>query len=342
MTYCVLTCNGNTTGVELVTYWWTSDVTTWSSTKEHNITKVEKELWLSWLSCEFENPVSKISSEKVFNPFIRNQLIAIAILFLAVCITIITFRHKGIINFSHIRRTRVLKWTFIYILVCILVVFNIILISDLNFEGREGNLTWMFILIAVFAVILVGGIIGVIFFYLKYKAADYFSYAEELKKMSMLIPVLFLDIFNIIINLIYEGGKEDLTMMIIVIAVVGVILVGFIIICIYLMKKLRRFYLILDLIYVVPCVSGLFNIIILMYKAINGYLIWMIILTAVFGVILVGGIISIIYLTYKDIKCVLNTKLWYLRYTLILIVVCIPVVFNIINSLYRAIRGKKS
>ena len=40
MTYCVLTCNGDTTDAELVTYRWTSGDITWSSTKEHNITKV--------------------------------------------------------------------------------------------------------------------------------------------------------------------------------------------------------------------------------------------------------------------------------------------------------------
>ena len=39
-TYCVFTCNGNTTGTEPVTYWWTSGDTTWSSTKEHKITMV--------------------------------------------------------------------------------------------------------------------------------------------------------------------------------------------------------------------------------------------------------------------------------------------------------------
>ncbi|XP_067438712.1 lymphocyte function-associated antigen 3-like [Thunnus thynnus] len=70
MTYCVLTCNGNTTGVELVTYWWTSGADTWSSTKEHNITKEDNELWFS---CVFKNPVSSSSSEKVFNPFMEKE-----------------------------------------------------------------------------------------------------------------------------------------------------------------------------------------------------------------------------------------------------------------------------
>ncbi|XP_067439895.1 CD48 antigen-like [Thunnus thynnus] len=90
MIYCVLTCTGDTTGAEPVTYWWTSGNTTWSSTKEHKITMKDE----PWFSCTFKNPVSSNISEKVPNPFIK----------------------------------RVLIWTFIYILVCILVVFIIILI----------------------------------------------------------------------------------------------------------------------------------------------------------------------------------------------------------------------
>ncbi|XP_067439892.1 V-set and immunoglobulin domain-containing protein 1-like [Thunnus thynnus] len=165
MTYCVLTCTGDTTGAEPVTYWWTSGNTTWSSTKEHNITMVEKELWFSWFSCAFENPVSNISSEEVFNPFIRNQLIFMAILLLVVCIIIITFRRKGIINFSCEWIKELLKWTFIYMLVCILVVFNIMLIFDSNFEGRKELLTRMFIMIAVFGVVLVEFIIFICILY---------------------------------------------------------------------------------------------------------------------------------------------------------------------------------
>ncbi|XP_067439889.1 lymphocyte function-associated antigen 3-like [Thunnus thynnus] len=165
MTYCVFTCNGNTTGAEPVTYWWTSGDTTWSSTKEQKITMMEKELWLSWFSCAFENPVSNISSEKVFNSFIRNQLIFMAILFLVVCIIVITFRRKGIINLPRKWINEVLKWTIIYTLVCILGMFNIILILDSNYEGRSGALTWMFIFIAVFGVILVGFVIFIYFLY---------------------------------------------------------------------------------------------------------------------------------------------------------------------------------
>ncbi|XP_067439890.1 uncharacterized protein [Thunnus thynnus] len=223
-TYCVLTCNGNTTDAEPVTYWWTSGDTTWSSTKEHKITMVEKELWLSWFSCAFENPVSNINSEKVFNPFIRNQLIFMAILLLVVCIIIITFRRKGIINFSCEWIKELLKWTFIDMLVCILVVFNIILIFNSNFEGRKELLTRVFIIIAVFGVILVGFIIFFIYFLYK---AGYFS--TNLKWMIIFIAALSLDIFNIIINLIYEGINGALIWMIILTAVFGVILVGFII-----------------------------------------------------------------------------------------------------------------
>ncbi|XP_067439569.1 uncharacterized protein [Thunnus thynnus] len=94
MTYCVLTCNGDTTGAEPVTYWWTSGDTTWSSTKEQKITMVEKELWLSWFSCAFENPVSINSSEKVFNPFIKDLTwiyIIIAVFTLVMCIIIMIY-----------------------------------------------------------------------------------------------------------------------------------------------------------------------------------------------------------------------------------------------------------
>ncbi|XP_044201066.1 titin-like isoform X2 [Thunnus albacares] len=84
MTYCVLTCNGNTTGAEPVTYRWTSGDTTLSSTKEHKITKENKESWFSWFSCALKNPVSFNSSEKVFNPFIRD--LTLMYILIAVCI----------------------------------------------------------------------------------------------------------------------------------------------------------------------------------------------------------------------------------------------------------------
>ncbi|XP_062270911.1 uncharacterized protein LOC133976668 [Scomber scombrus] len=71
MTYCDLTCEGNITGAEPVTYWWTSDETRWNSTKELKITKENKE---EWFNCIVENPVSSNISEKVFNPFMEELL----------------------------------------------------------------------------------------------------------------------------------------------------------------------------------------------------------------------------------------------------------------------------
>ncbi|XP_067439894.1 uncharacterized protein [Thunnus thynnus] len=232
MTYCVLTCNGNSTGAEPVTYWWTSGDTTWSSTKEQKITMVEKELWFSWFSCAFENPVSNIGSEKVFNPFIRNQLIFMAILLLVVCIIIITFRRKGIINFSHEWIKGLLKWTFVFVLVCILVMFNIILIFDSNYEGRKELLTRMFIMIAVFGVILIGFII--IFICFLYKVGAY-----DLTWMYILIAVFGVILVGFIIAIYFrfKRRKWDLIWMIILATVFGVIMVGFIIVFIFLTYK---------------------------------------------------------------------------------------------------------
>ncbi|XP_053170657.1 uncharacterized protein LOC128354439 isoform X2 [Scomber japonicus] len=70
-TYCVYICDGNTTGTEPVTYWWTADEKRWPSTKELKITKEDKE---QWFSCELENHVSSSSSEKVINLF-RKELL---------------------------------------------------------------------------------------------------------------------------------------------------------------------------------------------------------------------------------------------------------------------------
>ncbi|XP_067439522.1 uncharacterized protein [Thunnus thynnus] len=328
-TYCVFTCNGDTTGAEPVTYWWTSGGTTWSSTKEHKITMVEKELWFSWFSCAFENPVSNIiNSEEIFNPFIRNQLIFMAILLLVVCIIIVTFRHKGIINFSCKWMKGVLKWTFIYILVCFLVVFNIILMFDAQYEGRKEYLTMMIILMAVFGVILVGVI--VFFIYLMYK--EDWDVDNIFFIIFMAVPLL--NMFNDIIDLMYKGRTEDLTMMIIVIAVVGVILVGLIItfviysLCKGISEDLARM-----LFFILFCLPGLFNIIInLIYESRREDLTWMFYLSAVFGVILVVCIISIIYLFVKDPEGGLIL-------VPIFIAFFISSVFNIINLIYRAIQG---
>ncbi|XP_067439570.1 uncharacterized protein [Thunnus thynnus] len=238
VTYCVFTCNGDTTGAEPVTYWWTSGDMTWSSTKEHKITMVEKELWSNWFSCVFENPVSINSSEKVFNPFIRNQLIFMAILLLVVCIIIITFRHKGIINFSCKWINGVLTWMFIFIAVSLFiqVVCVVIIIIYLEYKGRKEDLTWMIILIAVFGVILVGCIIIII--YLIYKGRKgvlmwIFIFIAVVIPAGCIITIIYL---------IYKGGNKDLARMLILTAVVGVILVGFIIFIIYLIYKGIIFY----------------------------------------------------------------------------------------------------
>ncbi|XP_047432807.1 uncharacterized protein LOC125000990 isoform X6 [Mugil cephalus] len=65
-THCVLTCEGNTTGVEQVTYTWKSDgVMMKSKSKEINITKEETS---SFFRCTMENPVSSQFSNQVVNP----------------------------------------------------------------------------------------------------------------------------------------------------------------------------------------------------------------------------------------------------------------------------------
>ncbi|XP_039998490.1 uncharacterized protein LOC120798328 [Xiphias gladius] len=68
-TSCILTCEGNTTGVELVTYKWRSDdeeLTT--SSKEHRVEK-ENSSSTKEFSCELDNPVSRESSKPIPNPF---------------------------------------------------------------------------------------------------------------------------------------------------------------------------------------------------------------------------------------------------------------------------------
>ncbi|CAK6984763.1 uncharacterized protein LOC128354439 isoform X2, partial [Scomber scombrus] len=39
MTHCVFSCDGNITGAEPVTYWWTAGEKRWTSTDKHKITK---------------------------------------------------------------------------------------------------------------------------------------------------------------------------------------------------------------------------------------------------------------------------------------------------------------
>ncbi|CAK6983295.1 uncharacterized protein LOC128354439 isoform X1 [Scomber scombrus] len=91
---CVLTCGGNITDAEPVTYWWAAGEKRWNSTNQHKITKDDKE---QWFICTLENPVSSISSEKVFNPFIESDWKVIFILTLVV-VGVILF--GGIIYFK--------------------------------------------------------------------------------------------------------------------------------------------------------------------------------------------------------------------------------------------------
>lgn len=68
-TSCTLTCDGNTTGAEPVTYKWKlDDKTSTKSSKEHIITK-ESSSNINEFSCELENPVSQESSQPISNPF---------------------------------------------------------------------------------------------------------------------------------------------------------------------------------------------------------------------------------------------------------------------------------
>ncbi|XP_047432847.1 T-lymphocyte surface antigen Ly-9-like [Mugil cephalus] len=68
-THCVLTCEGDTTGVEQVTYTWKSGDVVKSETKEFKITKDDTE---PSFTCELENPVSSERSREVLNPFISS------------------------------------------------------------------------------------------------------------------------------------------------------------------------------------------------------------------------------------------------------------------------------
>ncbi|XP_022621287.1 T-lymphocyte surface antigen Ly-9-like [Seriola dumerili] len=71
MTSCTLTCDGNITGVEEVTYEWKSDESKLEiSSKEHKVEK-EKSQTMKELSCEMHNPVSRESSKPIPNPFIK-------------------------------------------------------------------------------------------------------------------------------------------------------------------------------------------------------------------------------------------------------------------------------
>lgn len=69
VTSCTLTCDGNTTGAQPVTYnWKLKDKTLTEASKEH-IIKKESSSGINEFSCELENPVSRESSQPIPNPF---------------------------------------------------------------------------------------------------------------------------------------------------------------------------------------------------------------------------------------------------------------------------------
>ncbi|XP_035854515.1 carcinoembryonic antigen-related cell adhesion molecule 7-like isoform X2 [Sander lucioperca] len=68
-TSCILTCEGNTTDAEPVTYRWKSDSDVTSSSKEQLINKGNSSS-IKEFRCELENPVSQMSSDPISNPFI--------------------------------------------------------------------------------------------------------------------------------------------------------------------------------------------------------------------------------------------------------------------------------
>lgn len=65
-TSCVLTCDGNTADAEPVTYRWSPDYP--ESSRERRITKEDSEDQPEF-SCELENPVSRMRSQSIANPF---------------------------------------------------------------------------------------------------------------------------------------------------------------------------------------------------------------------------------------------------------------------------------
>nr|XP_046238107.1 uncharacterized protein LOC124055372 [Scatophagus argus] len=65
---CVLTCEGNTTDAEPVTYNWESPEA--GSAKERRITKADSSS-ISEFMCELKNPISRESSQHIPNPFFQ-------------------------------------------------------------------------------------------------------------------------------------------------------------------------------------------------------------------------------------------------------------------------------
>ncbi|XP_051797795.1 serine-rich adhesin for platelets-like isoform X4 [Acanthochromis polyacanthus] len=76
MTYCTLTCEGNTTDPELVTYSW--QIPDAHKGRQVNITKEDSE---PWFRCEMQNPISSETSENFSNPFLfGNRMVTIILI----------------------------------------------------------------------------------------------------------------------------------------------------------------------------------------------------------------------------------------------------------------------
>ncbi|XP_051283763.1 uncharacterized protein LOC127378676 [Dicentrarchus labrax] len=71
MTYCVLTCSGNTTDAEPITFKWEAGDMRWSSSNVHIINKDDQVE--PWYACLLDNPVSFKASDPAVNPFHRKN-----------------------------------------------------------------------------------------------------------------------------------------------------------------------------------------------------------------------------------------------------------------------------
>ncbi|XP_049919418.1 uncharacterized protein LOC126401905 [Epinephelus moara] len=87
MTYCVFTCEGNTTETEPFTYGWSASDMVWlPSSKTHKVTEEETE---PTFCCMLENPVSFKYSEYVRNPFFFDQSSLILAIFIMSIVVIL-------------------------------------------------------------------------------------------------------------------------------------------------------------------------------------------------------------------------------------------------------------
>ncbi|XP_027147256.1 uncharacterized protein LOC104926232 isoform X2 [Larimichthys crocea] len=84
MTYCVFTCEGNTSDAEPITFGWGASDMMWFFHNKHIITKDETE---PLFSCYLHNPVGLMGSESVPNPFYTRSYTLI--IFFTLCAVII-------------------------------------------------------------------------------------------------------------------------------------------------------------------------------------------------------------------------------------------------------------